>query len=626
MAQALTARCQHSIWRRCTNTRLAPQSLPTSRHIHLKTLQKREDAAQEWAKKAEAIKNGEARNLWEIFEERGFIKDVAGRPELIKELMRTKRIGAYVGVDPTAPSLHLGHLLPMMPVFWMYLHGFRAVTLVGGATARIGDPTGRTTSRAIMSNSEISTNITRIHYQMKKLWDNIELEKHKYGYKKTWSMSRHLVNNNTWWQSLSMYDVMKRLGRYLRMGPMLSRDTVKTKMESGDGMSVAEFMYPLMQGWDFWHLYDKLGVQMQIGGSDQFGNIVTGIEAVKTIRASEPNPNLKQPETWREDPIGFTVPLLTDGAGNKFGKSAGNAVWLETTMTSAFSLYSYLVRRSDDEVEQLLKFFTFLPIPEITQIMEQHVLDPPKRAAQHKLAFEVLTLVHGAEVAIREQQQHLFMYSKGGDGSTTSTGAAAAHPNAPVTLNNAPRMDMQLPRSLVTTQSPAKILFAAGLADSASDAHRLCRQQGAYVAAAPGKDMRSLTPGNLDWTPVKLWRPEEVSRFLVDDRVLILRKGKHNVRIIEVVSDDDWKASGQTYPGEPGTGKTRMAIAALRELAEAEGKKLSQKELFALAQEKLAAEEEETVVANNPDIRFPSKLERQKVHGDLKAKDGGRRV
>ncbi|KAM0335262.1 hypothetical protein ACHAQA_000306 [Verticillium albo-atrum] len=623
MSQALGARCQRSIWRRC-NTQLAPRSLQTPRWIHLKTLQKRDDAAQEWEEKAEAIKNGKAQNLWDIFEERGFVKDVAGRPELIKELMRIKRIGAYVGVDPTAPSLHLGHLLPMMPIFWMYLHGFRAVTLVGGATARIGDPTGRLQSRDIMSNSEISTNITRIHYQMKKLWDNIELEKHKFGYKKSWSMSRHLVNNNTWWQSLTMYDVLKRLGRYLRMGPMLSRDTVKTKMEKGDGMSVAEFMYPLMQGWDFWHLYTKLGVQMQIGGSDQFGNIVTGIEAVKTIRESEPNPNMKQPDTWKDDPIGFTVPLLTDSAGNKFGKSAGNAIWLDTTMTSAFNLYSYLVRRSDDEVEQLLKFFTFLPLPEITKLMEEHVLDPPKRVAQHKLAFEVLALVHGAEVATREQQQHIFMYSKGAapaDGSAP----AAANPNAPVTLNNAPRMDMQLPRSLVTTQSPAKILFAAGLAESASEAHRLCRQQGAYVAAAPGKDMRSLTPGNLDWTPVKLWRPEEVAKFLVDDRVLILRKGKHNVRIIEVVSDDAWKESGQTYPGEPGTGKTRQAIAALRELAEAEGKKLSQKELFALAQEKLAEEEGETVVANNPDIRFPSKLERQKVHRELKQKEGGGR-
>jgi tyrosyl-tRNA synthetase len=139
--------------------------------------------------------------------------------------MRIKRIGAYVGVDPTAPSLHLGHLLPMMPIFWMYLYGYRAVTLVGGATARIGDPTGRLQSRDVMSNSEIANNITRIHYQMKKLWSNVEHEKFKYGFKKEWEMSRHLVNNNTWWQSLPMYEVLKRLGRYLRLGPMLSRDT-----------------------------------------------------------------------------------------------------------------------------------------------------------------------------------------------------------------------------------------------------------------------------------------------------------------------------------------------------------------------------------------------------------------
>ncbi|EEY17575.1 tyrosyl-tRNA synthetase [Verticillium alfalfae VaMs.102] len=561
MAQALTARCHHRIWRRCTNTRLAPQSLSPSRHIHLKTLQKREDAAQEWAKKAEAIKNGEARNLWEIFEERGFIKDVAGRPELIKELMRTKRIGAYVGVDPTAPSLHLGHLLPMMPVFWMYLHGFRAVTLVGGATARIGDPTGRTTSRAIMSNSEISTNITRIHYQMKKLWDNIELEKHKYGYKKTWSMSRHLVNNNTWWQSLSMYDVMKRLGRYLRMGPMLSRDTVKTKMESGDGMAVAEFMYPLMQA----------------------------------------------PRRGRGGASSCSLPQV--------GKSAGNAVWLETNHDERLQpvqLPRAAVPTTRSSSSSKVSFTFLAHSPRITpDSMEQQRASTPPQARPAPAPNSPLKVPHASCTAprgpFREQQQAPpSCTARAGDGSPPSTGAAG----------RAPPMRPARP----------KILFAAGLADSASDAHRLCRQQGAYVAAAPGKDMRSLTPGNLDWTPVKLWRPEEVSRFLVDDRVLILRKGKHNVRIIEVVSDDDWKASGQTYPGEPGTGKTRMAIAALRELAEAEGKKLSQKELFALAQEKLAAEEEETVVANNPDIRFPSKLERQKVHGDLKAKDGGRRV
>lgn len=392
-------------------------------------------------------------------------------------------------------------------------------------------------------------------------------------------------------------------------------------MEKGDGMSVAEFMYPLMQGWDWWHMYSKLGVQIQVGGSDQYGNIVTGIEAVKTVRDSEPNPDMKLPDTWKDEPVGFTVPLLTDSSGAKFGKSAGNAVWLDLTMTSAFNLYGYLVRRGDEEVEQLLKFFTFMPLPEITQVMEQHQLDPPRRVAQHKLAFEVVSLVHGAEVATREQQQHHFMYSKGGTGATTAdqagqvasgdaNGGSGLAAGKPITPNNAPRMDLQLPRSLITTQSPARIVHAAGLASSTSEGHRLCRQQGVYVAAAPGDQMRSLAPGNLDWTPMKLWQPAEAARFLIDDRVLILRKGKHNVRIVEVVSDEDYRESGQTYPGQPGTGKTRMTMAALRELAEAEGRQLSHKELL-----RMASEEEETHVANNPDIKFPTKAERAEVLG-----------
>ncbi|KAH6681089.1 tyrosyl-tRNA synthetase [Plectosphaerella plurivora] len=587
-----------------------PRALQTPRCIHLKTQRKRDEAAERWDIRAEEIASGEQRNLWDVLEERGFFKDIAGNSERIKELMRIKRIGAYVGVDPTAPSLHLGHLLPMMPIFWMYLYGYRAVTLVGGATARIGDPTGRLQSRDDMSNSEIANNITRIHYQMKKLWSNVEHEKHKYGFKKEWEMSRHLVNNNTWWQSLPMYEVLKRLGRYLRLGPMLSRDTVKNKMEKGDGVSVGEFMYPLMQGWDWWHLYTKLGVQMQVGGSDQYGNIITGIEAVKTIRESEPNPDMKMPSTWKDEPIGFTVPLLTDSAGNKFGKSAGNAIWLDVTMTSAFNLYSYLVRRADNEVEQLLKFFTFMPLSEISALMQQHAADPAKRVAQHKLAFEVLALVHGAEVAVREREQHKFMYNK--DGSALSTNAdGSPNEKTPITLNNAPPMDLQLPRSLITQKSPAKILFAAGLANSTSEGHRICKSQGAYIAAAPGNAGRSLTPGNLDWLSIKLWQPEEAAKYLIDDRMIILRKGKHNIRIIEVVSDAEWAKSGKTYPGEPGTGKTRQALEALKELAAAEGRELSRKELFELARKHLSSEEAETFVANNPDIRFPTKTERQ---------------
>ena len=139
--------------------------------------------------------------------------------------MRRKRIGAYVGIDPTAKSLHVGHLLPLMPLFWMYLNGYVAITLIGGSTARIGDPTGRLKSREIMSNSDHAIYITKIHYQLKKLWINVEALGRKYGYEKEWSWQRHLLNNNMWWNSLPLYVVMKRLGRYLRIGPMLSRDS-----------------------------------------------------------------------------------------------------------------------------------------------------------------------------------------------------------------------------------------------------------------------------------------------------------------------------------------------------------------------------------------------------------------
>ncbi|WQF87259.1 Putative aminoacyl-tRNA synthetase, class I, rossmann-like alpha/beta/alpha sandwich [Colletotrichum destructivum] len=617
---------RRNICRRCAGLSVVQLQQNRPRWISQKVVEKREMGETEWAKRAVAIQQGDAQNIWDIFEERGYIKDVAGRTPQVKELLRTKRIGAYVGVDPTAESLHVGHLLPFMPLFWMYLHGYTAVSLVGGATGRIGDPTDRLKTREVMANSEVSMNITKLHYQLKKLWANVEALGRKYGTQPDWAAKRHLVNNNMWWQGLPMYDVMKRLGRYMRLGPMLSRDTVKNKMEKGDGMSLAEFIYPLMQGWDFWHLYSKLGVQMQIGGSDQFGNIVTGIEAVKTIRSSEENPYVRMPETWKDDPIGFTVPLLTDSAGAKFGKSAGNAVWLDPFKTSAFDLYGYFARRPDDEVERLLKLFTFLPMANIQRLMAEHVQDPPKRIAQHTLAFEVLSLVHGADVAIREQQQHQFMYSKGGNSAQIAAAAAAtantpgagdnmapykAVEGQPTTLNNAPKMDIQLPEDLIYNQGIARILYAAGLASSVSDGHRIARAAGAYVAAAPGKDMRGLVPGNLDWTPVKLWFPQDVPKFLIDGRVLILRKGKHNVRIIEVVSDQSWQESGRSYPGEPFKGKTRVLLNQLKEVAAAEGRKLSRSALEQMVREKMATEEEEVAVANNPDIKFPTKSERR---------------
>jgi tyrosyl-tRNA synthetase len=398
---------------------------------------------------------------------------------------------------------------------------------------------------------------------------------------------------------------------------------VKQKMTEGDGMSVAEFMYPLMQGWDWWHLFSTLGVQMQIGGGDQYGNIITGKETVKAVAESEENPALRMSLDRDNTVVGFTVPLLTDSSGAKFGKTAGNAIWLDPFQTSAFDLYGYFVRRPDEDVERLLKLFTFLPLSDIQILMEQHRVDPPKRTAQHTLAFEVVSLVHGPDIAIREQQQHNQMFG-GRPLTTLHPGTRPAEygteDNAvyqpieghPVTANNAPKAEMQLPESLILGKSIAKILHAAGLAASSSEGNRLAAQQGAYVAGAPGPDKQGLIPGNLTWTPVKTWFPGETKKFLIDGKMLILRKGKHNVRIIEMVSDEEWKKSGKMYPGEPGTGVVRLLREALAKEGEEQlGRPLSRTERVALEKEKLRTLEEDNrlAVANNPFIEFPTASE-----------------
>ncbi|KHN98922.1 Tyrosyl-tRNA synthetase [Metarhizium album ARSEF 1941] len=577
----------------------APQQ---TRGVSTSFLNKVSEGEQRWEERARQIQKGELPHVWDVLDERGYIKDVAGVPDKIKEIMRVKRIGAYVGVDPTADSLHLGHLLPFMPLFWLWFHGYPAVTLLGGATARIGDPTGRLQSRENLTNSEISKNVTKIHYQLTRLWTNAVTLRDKYGYRKDWAAKRHLLNNNMWLQGLSVYDFTKRLARNTRIGPMLSRDTVKRKLTEGDGMSLGEFLYPLMQGWDFWHMYNKLGIQLQIGGSDQYGNIVAGIDALKIIRDSEEAPHAKMPTEWQHEPLGFTVPLLLDSAGAKLGKSAGNAVWLDEFKTPPFELYGYFMRRPDDEVERLLKLFTFMPMTNIQEIMTQHWADPSKRVAQHALAFEVLSLVYGSQRALQEAQQHKFRFG----GELPHVINEPSQDSGIVTANNAPRSDIQLPQSIMKL-SPAKLLFATGLASSNSEGQRLVTQQGAYVAAQPGQT-RGLVPGNLSWTPIKMWFPEETAKYLIDDKILILRKGKHNVRIVELVSDEDWEASGKIYPGQPYTGMVRRMAEQLEKEVETAGQKLKPSKMKKLLREKVR-EQQALRVANNPDIELPSKEE-----------------
>ncbi len=576
-----------------------------------------DEAEDEWRERALSIEAGETKAMWDIFEERGYVKDVAGGSrEEIRTLLTQKRIGAYVGIDPTAASLHVGHLLPMMPLFWMYMHGYRAVSLIGGATAKIGDPTDRLASRAEMKNAVVAMNMVKIHYQLKKLWANVDAQARRYGYNKTWAWRRGVLQNGHWWNKLPMLEVLQRLGAGLRIGPMLSRDTVRRKLTQGDGMSFAEFSYPLMQAWDWWHMFRSQGVQLQIGGSDQYGNIVTGVDAFKIIRASEPDPAQKLPAGPLHDPVGFTVPLLTDSSGAKFGKSAGNAVWLDRFQTSTFDLYGYFVRRPDADVEGLLRLFTFMPLDQVRELMAAHEADPGQRVAQHALAYEVVTLVHGIEQAQDARERHRLTYGRrttegegqeaGLEGEQAPESANALDSPHPTTLNNAPQVDLQLPASLFETGKVARILYASGLASSVSEGNRLAIQKGAYVGAAPGQSAhvnKGMSLSQIDYTPVHLWYPEDTKNFIIDGKYMVLRRGRHNVRVIEIVSDDEWTASGRTYPGEPYTGKVRQLRGQLQALRED------------MAGEDVAAEAEEALVgldtADDGKLVFPEEKSAQ---------------
>lgn len=482
--------------------------------------------------------------------------------------MRVKRIGAYAGVDPTAESLHIGHLLPFMPIFWMYMHGYRAFTLIGGTTAKIGDPTGRLKDRDPMKRVEVTANIAKIHYQLKGIWTNVERKAKLYGYEKEWSWKRGIVNNNHWWNSLPMMDVLRRLGGSIRVGPMLSRDTVKTKLKNGDGLSFAEFCYPIMQGWDWWELYKQQKIHMQIGGSDQYGNIIAGVDVVKHCIKNETDPAKKLDDGEFDQPVGFTVPLLTDSKGAKFGKSAGNAIWLDPHMTSPFDAYGYFVSRPDADVEKLLKLFTFMPISKIKEIMEKHSVDQSKRHAQHALAYEVLSLIYSDKVAKETETLHrqLFGVKPVQDESAESQMKQVhTEPGAQIGATNRPRMAMDLPESLIRHQSLPRIAFAAGLTESVAEGQRLCSVGAIYVGGSPGQKpliSKGMIPEQLQFTPATHWRSGKFNeKLLIDGEMMILRRGKHNIRIIKMISDEEWTKSGRTYALEPNKGKVRVMLA-----------------------------------------------------------------
>lgn len=298
--------------------------------------------------------------LYEDLQWRGLIKDLSSE-DLIDKL-NNEKLTFYLGTDPTADSLHIGHYSTFLVAKRLQKAGHNPILLVGGATGLVGDPRG-TGEREKADAKVIQSNFEKLKAQVERL----------FGIK--------CVNNYDWFKDVNYIDFLRDYGKYINVNYMINKDLVKRQLEIG--ISYAEFSYMLIQGVDFKHLHDNYGVTLQIGGSDQWGNLTTGIEIIRKLTG--------------EEVYAFSIPLAVDSQGKKMGKSEGNAVWLDINKTSAYELYQYLYNLEDSMMEAYLKRFTFLGKSEIEEIMKKHLEAPEKRIAQETLAHEVVHDIHGEE-------------------------------------------------------------------------------------------------------------------------------------------------------------------------------------------------------------------------------------
>jgi tyrosyl-tRNA synthetase len=373
---------------------------------------------------------------------RGLIHDTTDR-QVLSTRLADGPIGVYVGFDPTADSLHAGNLLGQVMLRRFQLAGHRPVVLAGGATGMVGDPGGRSEERNLLDRETLQHNVAQVKKQLEKILDF------------DGASAARLVDNADWTAPMSALDFLRDVGKHFTVNQMVAKESVRARMESEHGISYTEFSYMLLQANDFRHLCEFENVEMQMGGSDQWGNITAGIDLIRK--------RLHKPA------FGLTWPLLTRSDGAKMGKSVHGALWLDPDKTSPYQFRQYWIQLPDDDVERFLLQLTLRPVDEIRGVVEEHRADPGRRIAQRALAADVTALVHGvdAERAAAEAADVLF----GGDPTTASLAAleAVAREVPTSTLDRAALGDL------------VNVLVVTGLATSNSDARRTLGQKGFRV-------------------------------------------------------------------------------------------------------------------------------------------------
>jgi tyrosyl-tRNA synthetase len=307
-------------------------------------------------------------NFVEELRSRGMLQDIT--PGL-EESLEKECITGYVGFDPTAESLHLGNFATIVLLMHLQRAGHKPIALVGGATGMIGDPSGKSAERNLLDTEAINRNTEAIRKQLEKFLDFSE-----------GPTKAEVVNNLDWFGAMSAIDFLRNIGKHLSLNYMMAKDSVQKRLETG--ISFTEFSYQLLQGYDFRWLFEHKNCRLQMGGSDQWGNITAGTELIRRMGGEQ-------------DAFALTTPLVTKSDGTKFGKSESGALWLDSSLTSPYQLYQFLLNTGDDEAPMLLRRLTFVPMEEILTLEVQHNLDPSQRLAQKKLAAELTRMIHGEE-------------------------------------------------------------------------------------------------------------------------------------------------------------------------------------------------------------------------------------
>lgn len=403
----------------------------------------------------------------------------------MREVFGREKLTAYIGFDPSAASLHVGSLLPIMGLARLQRFGHKPIAIVGGGTGLIGDPSGKTAERSLLNKQQVEANLIGIREQLSRFLDFDAKDN-----------AALLVNNADWLCSIPLVDFLRDVGKYFTVNMMLQKESVKRRIEQQDGISYTEFSYLLLQSFDFLVLYDRYGCTLQMGGSDQWGNITAGFELIRKLRGGKAH--------------GLVFPLVTSATGVKFGKTEAGTIWLDAQLTSPYRFYQFWINTDDQDVIRYLKFFTWLPEPEITVLAEEVKSNPGGRAAQKTLAKLMTEMLHGATGLAAAEQATAALF--GGKVFELSLSEILD------VLSDAPSSTLADPRLSGDGLPVVELLIAAGL------------------AASKGEAKRAISGGGMYLNDRRIESDAQVVRLsdTLEQKILVLRKGRKQYHLIQL--------------------------------------------------------------------------------------------